>query len=330
MRVLYIGGTGIISSASVDELLAAGVDVTLLTRGESIRPLPEGVTHLQVDIRDRQAAEAALAGHVFDVVVDWVAFSPNDIARDIALFRDRTGQYVFISSASVYQKPPAALPVTEETPAENPHWEYARQKIACEERLRQAHDETGFPATIVRPSHTYDRTLLPFRGGYTVVDRMRRKLPIIVHGDGTSLWTLTHHRDFARGFNGLLGLDAAIGETIHITSDEWLTWDQIAMLVAEAFGLTAEIVHVPSEMMAAFEPSWRGSLLGDKSHSMIFDNSKIKRLVPGFAATIPYADGVREVAAYFDETPAARQVDAALDATIERIIAAQRSAYPAV
>lgn len=328
MRVLYIGGTGIISSASVDNLLAAGVEVTLLTRGQSIRPLPEGVTHLHADVRDRRSAEAVLAGREFDVVVDWVAFSPDDVVRDIELFRDRTGQYVFISSASVYQKPPAALPVTEETPAENPYWAYARQKIACEDRLRQAYQETGFPATIVRPSHTYDRTLLPFRGGYTMVDRMRRGLPVIVHGDGTSLWTLTHHRDFAKGFNGLLGLDAAIGETVHITSDEWLTWNQITMLVAEAFGLTADIVHVPSALLASWEPTWSGSLLGDKSHSMVFDNNKIKRLVPGFEATIPFATGVREVAAYFEATPAAREVDAALDATIDRIVAAQRFAYP--
>ncbi len=328
MRVLYIGGTGIISSASVDWLLEQGVDVTLLTRGRSFRPLPEGVTHLKADIHDPQATQAALSGAEFDVVVNWVAFSPDDVARDIALFRDRTGQYVFISSASVYQKPPPSLPVTEETPAENPFWEYARQKIACERLLQQVHDESGFPATIVRPSHTYDRTLLPFRGGYTVVDRMHRGLPIIVHGDGTSLWTLTHHRDFARGFNGLLGLDEAIGETVHITSDEWLTWNQITALVAGAFGVVADVVHVPSELMAAYEPSWNGSLLGDKSHSMIFDNSKIKRLVPAFEATIPYVEGVAEVAAYHADNPAARQVDPALDATIDRIIAAQRSARP--
>ncbi len=329
MRVLYIGGTGIISSASVDRLLDQGIDVTLLTRGQSIRPLPDGVTHLQADIHDPKTTEAALSGVDFDVVVNWVAFSPDDVARDIALFADRTGQYVFISSASVYQKPPASLPITENTPADNPFWEYARQKIACEQKLQRAHDESGFPATIVRPSHTYDRTLLPFRGGYTMVDRMRRGLPVIVHGDGTSLWTLTHHRDFALGFNGLLGLHEAIGETVHITSDEWLTWNQITALVADAFGVMADIVHVPSELMAAYEPSWSGSLLGDKSHSMIFDNSKIKRLVPSFEAAIPYEEGVAEVAAYFAANPAARQVDMALDATIDRIIAAQRSAGPA-
>lgn len=328
MRVLYIGGTGIISSASVDRMLEQGVDVTLLTRGRSVRPLPDRVTHLQADIHDRQAVEAVLTDTEFDVVVNWVAFSPNDVLRDIALFRNRTSQYVFISSASVYQKPPASLPVTEETPADNPFWEYARQKIACEQLLQRAQQENGFPVTIVRPSHTYDRTLLPFRGGYTMVDRMRRGLPVIVHGDGTSLWTLTHHRDFARGFNGLLGLEAAIGETVHITSDEWLTWNQITALVAEAFGVKADIVHVPSELMAAYEPSWRGSLLGDKSHSMIFDNSKIKRLVPSFQATIPYAQGVAEVAAYYGDNPSARQVDDTLDTTIDRMIAAQRSAHP--
>ena len=293
MKVLFIGGTGIISSACSQLALAKGIDLYLLNRGQSMRPTPEGAKVLHGDIRDPASARSALGNLQFDAVVDWVAFTTGHIEADLDLFRGRTGQYVFISSASAYQTPPAGLPVTELSVLDNPYWLYSRKKIACEERLVRAYREEKYPITIVRPSHTYDCTLLPMDGGYTVVNRMLQGKPVIVHGDGTSLWTLTHHADFAKGFVGLLGNPHAIGDAIHITSDEWLTWNQIFETVARAAGAQAHIVHVPSDLIAAYNPDWGDGLLGDKSHSMIFDNSKIKRLVPDFAATIPFARGRR-------------------------------------
>ena len=239
-------------------------------------------------------------------MVNWVAFTPDQIERDIRFFQNRVSQYVFISSASAYQKPIRQLPITEETPLENPFLEYSRNKKACEEILINAHHEEGFPVTIVRPSHTYDKTLLPFRGGlfragYTVVDRMLKGKPVIIHGDGTSLWVLTHHDDFARGFVPLLGNSAAIGETFHITSDMLLNWNQIYEIVADAFGADLHAVHVPSEVIARYDPDWGASLLGDKSHSVIFDNSKIKKFVPEFEAVIPFSEGVKEMVEWFQE-----------------------------
>ena len=239
------------------------------------------------DIRDPSQAESALAGHAFDAVVDWIAFTPEQVAADIALFRGRTGQYIFISSATVYEKPPSRLPITEDTPLSNPFWTYAANKIACEALLREAARAEGFPSTIVRPSHTYDRTKLPVTGGYTSVARMRQGKPVVVHGDGTSTWVLTHHRDFAVGFVGLLGNTAAVGEAFHITSDELLTWNQIYALVGRAAGVEPKLVHVPSDVIARYDPEWGAGLLGDKAHSVIFDNSKIKRFVPDFRAVHP-------------------------------------------
>jgi nucleoside-diphosphate-sugar epimerase len=250
------------------------------------------------------------------------------VEADIQLFRDRTEQYIFISSASAYQTPPAALPVTESTPLYNPYWDYSRAKIACEDRLLRAYRDEGFPITIVRPSHTYDKTLLPVHGGYTVIDRMRKGKKVIVHGDGTSLWVLTHHTDFARAFVGLLGNHRAIGEVFHITSDELLTWNQIFTLLAHAAGCQAHIVHVPSDLIAAFHPEWGAGLLGDKAHSMIFDNSKIKRLVPDFVATIPFWRGAEEIIAWYDADPARQTVDENLDRLMDQIIHACESAWP--
>ncbi len=238
MKVLFIGGSGIISSACSVLAVEQGIDLYLLNRGRtSHRPIPMGTKVLYGDIRDRAAVAEMLADHTFDVVVDWVAFTPDHIATDLALFRGRAGQYIFISSASAYQKPPSRLPITEETPLDNPFWEYSRNKIACEAMLTAAHHDGDFPVTIVRPSHTYDRTLLPLHGGYTIIDRIRRGKPLLIHGDGTSLWTLTHHRDFARAFLGLVGEPRSIGEAYHITSDEWLTWNEIARLLGEAVGV---------------------------------------------------------------------------------------------
>ncbi len=328
MKILFIGGTGIISSACAQLILDRGIELYLFNRGNSMRPTPEGAQIIHGDIRDRAATEAALGDLVFDVVVNWIAFTPEHVENDIDLFRGRTDQYVFISSASAYQTPPVNLPITESTLLANPLWQYSRNKIACEERLIRAYRDEGFPITIVRPSHTYDCTALPFNGRFTVVDRMRKGKPVIVHGDGSSLWVLTHHRDFAKGFVGLLGTSRAIGEVFHITSDELLTWDQIYAIVAKAAGTTAQIVHIPSDVIAAYDASWGGSLLGDKAHSMVFDNSKIKRLVPDFAATIPFARGAEEIMAWYDADPTRQVVDEELDGLMDRILAAWEKVWP--
>jgi nucleoside-diphosphate-sugar epimerase len=328
MKVLFIGGTGIISSACSKLAIQQGIDLYLLNRGQSLRPMADGTAVLHGDIRDPKSARAALAHHTFDVVVDFVAFTPEHIELDLDLFRGRTGQYVFISSASAYQTPPSSLPVTESTVLDNPYWQYSRNKIACEERLVQAYRSEKFPITIVRPSHTYDCTLLPMEGGYTVVDRMLRGQPVIVYGDGASLWTLTHNSDFARGFNGLLGNSHAIGEAFHITSDEWLSWNQIFELVAHAAGAEARLVHVPSDLIAAYAPEIGAGLLGDKSNSMIFDNTKIKRLVPSFTCNIPFARGAEEILAWYNADPARRKVSEEFNQISNRILAAYQSAWP--
>ncbi len=330
MKVLFIGGSGIISSACSALAVERGIDLYLLNRGQTAtRPIPAAANIITGDIRAPGSAAAALGDQHFDVVVDWIAFTPDHIAADLALFRGRVGQYVFISSASAYQKPPARLPITEATPLDNPFWQYSRNKIACEEMLMVAYHDEGFPVTIVRPSHTYDATLLPFHGGYSALDRLRRGKPLLVHGDGTSLWTLTHHRDFARAFLGLLGEPRALGEAYHITGDEWLTWNAIAHQLAAAAGVEANIVHVPSDLVAKFDPGWGDSLLGDKSHCAIFDNSKIRAIVPDFAAEIPFAEGAREIVAWYDAHPERQIVNAEFEATTDRIIAAQLAAQPA-
>ncbi|HNZ37467.1 MAG TPA: SDR family oxidoreductase [Candidatus Marinimicrobia bacterium] len=320
MKVLFIGGTGIISSACSQLAIERGIELYLLNRGQSFRPIPKGAHHLLADIRVRESVKAAIGKMNFDSVVEWLAYTPDQIESDLEVFRGCTGQYVFISSASAYQKPPQKLPITEETPLENPFWEYSRNKIACEKRLLKAYQEEQFPITIVRPSHTYDCTSLPMEGRYTVVNRMRQGKKVIVHGDGSSLWVLTHHRDFARGFLGLLGNPKTIGESFHITSDELLTWNQIFKIIAEAAGTQAEIVHVPSEVIARYDAEWGDSLLGDKMHSVIFDNSKIKRFVPDFKATIPFKQGAKEIIQWYDADPTRKIIDANIDLLIDKLI----------
>ena len=329
MKVLFIGGTGIISSACSELALQQGIDLYLLNRGRSSRPAPAGAKVIQADIRQPDSVTTALGELTFDSVVEWVAFTPDQVQNDVELFRQRTRQYVFISSASAYQTPPTFLPVQESTPLHNPFWGYSRNKAACEALLEQAGREGGFPFTIVRPSHTYDRTLLPFHGGYTSVARMRLGKPVVVHGDGTSLWTLTHHRDFAVGLVGLLGNPHALGHSFHITSDEWLSWNQIYTLVAHAAGVEPQLVHVPSELIAAYDPVWGASLLGDKSHSMIFDNSKIRRLVPQFRPVIPFWQGAQEIMAWYDEDESRQVVDPRVDEIQDRLVAAMERAWPA-
>lgn len=327
MKVLFIGGTGIISSACSNLAVQLGIDLTLLNRGQSKRAVSEKVNSICGDIND-PAIAAVLADHTWDAVVDWIAFTPEQVQRDIDLFRGRTGQYIFISSASAYQTPASSLPVTEATLLDNPYWAYSRAKIACEELLVQAYRDEKFPMTIVRPSHTYDSTLLPFEGGYTTLQRMIQGKKVLSIGDGTSLWTLTHHRDFAKGFVPLLGHSGATGEIFHITSDEWLSWNQIYEIVGQAAGVKPRLVHVPSDLIAAFDPETGAGLLGDKSHSMIFDNSKIKRLLPGFTCSIPFSQGAREIVAWYGADPARQVVDEKLNALMDQIIAAQESAFP--
>ncbi len=328
MRVLFLGGTGVISSACSRLAVNRGIDLYLFNRGHTARPIPEGVHILRGDIRDRASVEHALGDTTFDVVANWINYTPEHVEEDIELFRDRTGQYIFISSASAYQKPLSSLPITESTPLDNPFWAYSRAKIACEERLMQAYCEDKFPITIVRPSHTYDRTMVPLIGGYTAIDRMRKGKKVIVQGDGTSLWVLTHHEDFAKGFVGLLGNQGAIGHAFHITSDELLAWNQIYTILAHAAGVEPQIVHVPSDVIAAFDPEVGAGLLGDKAHSVVFDNSKIKHLAPDFAATIPFAQGAKEIVAWFDADPTRQVVDERASRLIDRIIAAYGAVQP--
>ncbi len=321
-RLLVIGGTGVISSAVTRLAVERGLDVTVLNRGSSAtRPLPEGAEVVQADVRDPASVRAALGDREFDSVVDWVAFTPEHVQTDLDLFDGRTGQYVFISSASAYQTPPQRLPVTESTPLRNPFWQYSRDKIACEDLLTRAYRDSGFPATVVRPSHTYDRTLVPLDGGWTAVERMRQGREVVVHGDGTSLWTLTHHEDFARGMVPLLGNPRTLGEAFHITSDDAPTWDQIVRALAAAAGVEPRIVHVPSDAIAAADPGWGAGLLGDKAHSMVFDTTKLRRLVPEFATTIRFEQGAREIVDWHDADPARRVVDARMDALMDDLVA---------
>ncbi|MGI8768948.1 MAG: SDR family oxidoreductase [Propionibacteriaceae bacterium] len=323
LKVLFLGGTGTISSACTRLAVERGMDVSILNRGtSSTRPAPEEATLFTADLTDPAAVRTAVGAAEFDVVVDNRAFVPADVRARLDVFAKKCGQYVFISSASAYQTPPGHLPVTESTPLRNPYWEYSQDKIACEDLLVQAYREDGLPVTIVRPSHTYDHTSVPVDGGWTVVDRMRRGAEVVVHGDGTSLWTLTHSRDFAKAFVGLLGLPAAIGQAIHITSDEFLAWNEIFSLIGQAAGVEPRLVHVPSDVIAAENPGWGAGLLGDKTHSMIFDNSLVKSLVPDYVATTTFARGVHEIIDWYDADPGRRSVDeetnAVLDGLVER------------
>lgn len=321
-KVLFIGGTGIISAACVERAVQVGLDVTVLNRGaSSLRELPDRISRLTADVTDPQSVRDAIGDTRYDAVINWVNFTPDQVQRDLDLFAGRTGQYVFISSASAYQTPPTRMPVTESTPLKNPYWAYSRNKIGCEELLVEAYRRDDVPITIVRPSHTYDRTKTPFNGGWTMVERMRSGKPVVIHGDGTSLWTITHSRDFAVGFVGLLGRTEAIGEAFHITGDEAPSWNQITADVAAAAGVDeVQIVHVPSDVIAANDPDWGAGLVGDKAHTMIFDNSKIKSLVPEFGRSVtPYRQGAREVISWFDAHPDHKIVDEKMDALADRL-----------
>ncbi|WP_417510095.1 NAD-dependent epimerase/dehydratase family protein [Microbacterium sp.] len=320
MKVLFIGGTGIISSAASALAAQRGMAVTLLNRGQSRRAPAEGVEVLTADVSDAAAVDAALSGREFDVVVDMVAFTPDQVQRDIDRFEGRTGQYIFISSASAYQKPVARLPITESTPLRNPYWQYSRDKIACEELLARAYRDRAFPVTVLRPSHTYDKWTVPAFGGWTAIDRIRRGEEIVVHGDGTSLWTLTHASDFAVGFVGLLGNPLAYGDTFQITSDFVYTWNEIYTILGRAAGAEPKLRYATSAAIEQAAPERAGQLLGDMAHSVIFDNTKIRQVVPDFTPTVAFHLAAREIIEWHDAHPELQRVDPGLDALFAELV----------
>jgi nucleoside-diphosphate-sugar epimerase len=333
MKILFIGGTGIISSACSDLALSRGHELFILNRSVTTKfPLPAGVNLLKGDIHeDETHLTALLADHHFDAVVDYIAFSPFDVERDLRLFRGRTNQFVFISSASAYQKPVQNYLITEETPLENPYWEYSRNKIACEDLLVREYRSNGFPATIIRPSHTYGPSQIPFgvsswRDPWTVVDRIKRGKKVIVPGDGTSLWVLTWNADLAKGLVGLLGNPEAIGEAIQITSDQVLSWDQIHLEAYQALGMEPNMIHIPSDFIARFDEHAVGSLIGDKSNSVVFDNSKIKQFVPDYHCEVEWAEGLRKALAWFEAHPKFQTVDDDANSLWDGIIGAYERA----
>ncbi len=331
MKVLFIGGTGNISTAVSKLAIEKGIELFHLNRGKRKVEI-KGVKTITADISNEKIAYKALIDYRWDVVVNWIAYKPADIERDIRLFTGKTSQYIFISSASVYQKPPAHPIITESTPLCNPFWDYSRDKIACEELLNCEFRKNGFPITIVRPSLTYD-TVIPLAiGGWTdygIIKRMKAGKPVVVHGDGTSLWTVTHSEDFAKGFVGLLGHQQSIGHAFHITSDEVLTWNQIYEVTAEATGAKANIIHISSDFIIEFGKAcgwgWmEGNLIGDKAISTIFDNSKIKRFVPNFQATISYKVGIKRTLDWFEASPERMQTDLGADKFLDDLMKAYK------
>jgi nucleoside-diphosphate-sugar epimerase len=319
-KVLFIGGTGIISSAASELASMRGMDVTLLNRGQSRRAPADGIEVLNADISDATAVDAALAGREFDVVVDMIAFTPDQVQRDIDRFEGRTGQYVFISSASAYQKPVARLPITESTPLRNPYWQYSRDKIACEDLLTTAYRDRAFPVTVLRPSHTYDKWTIPAFGGWTAIDRIRRGEEIVVHGDGTSLWTLTHASDFAVGFVGLLGNSLAYGDTFQITSDFVYTWNEIYSILGRAAGAEPKLRYATSASIEQAAPERAGQLTGDMAHSVVFDNTKIRRVVPDFNPTVALHQAANEIIGWHDAHPELQRIDLGLNALFDALI----------
>ena len=338
MKALFIGGTGTISTAISAKLLTEGHDLWLLNRGTRNDVLPPGANIIQADIGNEEDVACKLSGQTFDVVADFIAFTPQQLERDYRLFGGRTKQFIYISSASAYQTPPADYRIDEGTPLANPYWEYSRNKIAGEELLMKLYREEGFPVTIVRPSHTYSERSVPLGlhgpgGSYQVIKRMLEGKKVIIHGDGTSLWTMTHNRDFAEGFVGLMGNIHALGEAVQITSDETLTWNQIYQATADALGVELKPCYVSSEFIIASTPAeWdlRGSLLGDKANSVVFDNTKLKRLVPGYTAAIRFDQGVRMTVEYVLSHPECQTEDAAFDEWCDKVIAAQEEAVAKV
>jgi nucleoside-diphosphate-sugar epimerase len=332
MKALFIGGTGTISSAITKQLLEKGCELYLLNRGTRNEALPAGVNIIQADINDEIHVSKLIENLEFDVVADFIAFEPAQLERDYRLFKDKTKQFIFISSASAYQTPLSDYRITEGTPLSNPYWAYSRNKIACEDYLMKQYRENGFPITIVRPSHTYDERSIPLgvhgsKGTWQVAKRMLEKKPVIIHGDGTSLWTMTHNSDFAKGFIGLMGNIHAIGESVHITSDETVTWNQIYEVIADALGVKLNAVHVSSEFLAACsKEDYRGGLLGDKANSVVFDNSKLKKLVPEFVATTRFDQGIRQTVDYVLAHPELQKEDKEYEIWCDKVVQALQAA----
>ncbi|MEK3888333.1 SDR family oxidoreductase [Bacillus sp. FSL K6-3431] len=332
MKALFIGGTGTISSSITKQLLEKGCELYLLNRGSRNDALPAGVNVITADINDEDNVAKLIEHLEFDVVADFIAFEPTQLERDYRLFNGKTKQFIFISSASAYQSPLADYRITEGTPLSNPYWEYSRNKIACEDYLMNQYRENGFPITIIRPSHTYDERSIPLgvhgsNGSWQVAKRMLENKPVIIHGDGTSLWTMTHNSDFAKGFIGLMGNIHAIGESVHITSDETVTWNQIYEIIADALGVRLNAVHVSSEFLAACsQEDLTGGLLGDKSNAVVFDNSKLKRLVPEFVATTRLDQGMKQTIQYILDHPEHQIEDQEFDAWCDKVIDALSTA----
>ena len=332
MKILILGGTGIISTACVGLAVSRGLDVTVLNRSRR-ESTQKNIRTVVADMGQPAEVAAALGSGTWDAVVDFLAYTPAEVEQRLTLFRGKTAQYVFISSASAYQKPMRGhLLITESTPLDNPFWDYSRNKIACEDRLIRALREEAFPVTIIRPSLTYGDTVIPlavnvWQKSYTAVDRMRRGLPVIVPGDGLTLWTITHNSDFAKGLVGLLGNPGTIGHAFNITSDEAPTWNEIYTTIAQAAGVASpKLVHIASDFISQCIPETRGGLLGDKSNTALFDNTKIKRFVPGYLATTPFREGIARTIAWFDADPARRQVDVEMSAKWDKVINAHQAA----
>lgn len=327
MKALLIGGTGTISRAVAQLLARKGWELSLLNRGSRSDLVPEGARLLKADVSDEQSVRRLLEGEHFDVVADFIAYGTDDLERDYRLFDGRTDQFIYISSASVYRKPLTGEAVNENTPVSNPYWQYARDKIAGEEYLMERCRSDGFPATIVRPSHTYGEEKIPLgvHGGHSwqVARRILEGKPVLIHGDGTSLWALTHNSDFARGFAGLMGNIQAIGETVQITTDEQVTWNRIYEVIAQALEKPLHAVHVASDFLASCRPpvDLEGTLLGDKAHSVLFDNAKLKRLVPGFEARVRMEQGITGAVRHILSHPEWQQADPVFDAWCDRVIA---------
>ena len=325
MKVLFIGGTGTISSAISALAIEKGMDLYLLNRGNHATFMPENAKVITADINDEDIVLKCLEGFSFDVVVDFIAFDTGHIERDYRLFKDKTKQYIFISSASAYQKPLSSPFITESTPLSNPYWKYSRNKIACEELLMEKYRSKGFPITIVRPSHTYGNTSVPTalhgnNGSFSVIERIQKGKKVIVHGDGSTLWTLTYNKDFAKAFIGIMGNAHALGEAYHITSDESLTWNQIYEIIGAALGVQPKIVHIPSDVLSILSEKFDGGLLGDKTNTVIFDNAKIKKAVPNFTATTRFDQGVRLALDYIYSHKECQKEDPEFDAWCDEVI----------
>ena len=337
MKVLLIGGTGTISSAVTQLLARQGADLTLMNRGNRGDDVPDGVKVIVCDVNDEAMVAEKTAGETYDVVCQFVAYRPEQVQRDYRLFAGRTRQYIFISSAAAYHRPTADYRITEGTSLANPYWGYARDKAACEAFLMQMYRENNFPVTIVRPSHNYGDKYVPVgahgrKGNWQILQRMLSGKPVIIHGDGTSLWTITNNRDFAKGFVGLMRNPHAIGEAFHITSDESVTWNQLYATIAECLGVELKAVHVASEFLAQADPPYdmAGSLIGDKANSVVFDNSKLKRAVPGFQATVTAAEGIRRTVEYMTTHPECQVEDPEFDDWCDRLIEALETAKKAM